>query len=80
MLLTQLSVTICDSGLAQHGDPHAHFRPMPQDNELYVLAESHHRIAKERSMRRRKLKWLRGSLASLRRVVRAQGLHQPSKP
>jgi transposase len=29
-----------------------------QDNELYVLAQSHARIAKERAMRTRKLKWL----------------------
>jgi transposase len=31
---------------------------LPQDNELYVLAQSHARIHKERAMRRRKLKWL----------------------
>ncbi len=31
---------------------------LPQDKELYVLARSHDRIAKERSMRRRQLKWL----------------------
>ena len=31
---------------------------LPQDGELYVLAQSHARIAKERAMRRRKLKWL----------------------
>jgi hypothetical protein len=29
-----------------------------QDQELYVLAQSHARIHKERAMRRRKLKWL----------------------
>ena len=29
-----------------------------QDQELYVLAQSHARINKERAMRRRKLKWL----------------------
>ena len=38
---------------------------LPQDNELYVFAESHDRIAKERSMRRRKLKWLWARLAQL---------------
>jgi len=38
---------------------------LPQDNELYVFAESHDRIAKERSMRRRKLKWLWARLAEL---------------
>jgi transposase len=31
---------------------------LPQDQELYVFAESRDRIAKERSMRRRSLKWL----------------------
>jgi transposase len=31
---------------------------LPQENQLYVLAESNDRIAKERSMRRRQLKWL----------------------
>src|ERR1700686_1986359 len=33
-------------------------KPLPQDQELYVLAQSHARINKERAMRRRKLKWL----------------------
>src|SRR5260370_32791070 len=31
---------------------------LPQEQELYVLAESRARIHKERAMRRRKLKWL----------------------
>jgi transposase len=31
---------------------------LPQDGELYVFAESHDRVAKERAMRRRQLKWL----------------------
>jgi len=31
---------------------------LPQEQELYVFAQSHARIHKERSMRRRKLKWL----------------------
>jgi hypothetical protein len=38
---------------------------LPQDNELYVFAESLDRIAKERSMRRRQLKWLWARLAQL---------------
>ncbi len=38
---------------------------LPEDNELYVFAESQDRIAKERSMRRRKLKWLWVRLAQL---------------
>ena len=32
-----------------------------QEQELYVLAQSHARILKERAMRRRKLKWLWGA-------------------
>ena len=31
---------------------------LPQDQELYVFAQSHARVHKERAMRRRKLKWL----------------------
>jgi transposase len=31
---------------------------LPQEQELYVLAQSHARINKERAMRQRKLKWL----------------------
>jgi transposase len=31
---------------------------LPQEQELYVLAQSHARIDKERAIRRRKLKWL----------------------
>jgi transposase len=38
---------------------------LAQQDELYVLAESHDRIAKERSMRRRRLKWLWARLKQL---------------
>jgi len=38
---------------------------LAQDGELYVFAESRDRVAKERSMRRRQLKWLWGRLAKL---------------
>jgi len=38
--------------------PGVRVKLLPQDQELYVLAESQDRIAKERSMRRRQLKWL----------------------
>jgi hypothetical protein len=31
---------------------------LPQDGELYVLAQSADRVSKERAIRRRKLKWL----------------------
>jgi hypothetical protein len=38
---------------------------LPEAGELYVFAESFDRIAKERSMRRRQLKWLWARLAQL---------------
>ena len=38
---------------------------LPQEQELYVLAQSHARINKERAMRRRKLKWLWARLKQL---------------
>ena len=38
---------------------------LPQESELYVLAESNDRAAKERSMRRRQLKWLWARLKQL---------------
>ena len=38
---------------------------LAQEGEVYVLAESHDRIAKERSMRRRRLKWLWARLKQL---------------
>jgi transposase len=38
---------------------------LPQQQELYVLAQSHARINKERAMRRRKLKWLWGRLKQI---------------
>jgi hypothetical protein len=38
---------------------------LAQDGELYVFAESHDRVAKERSMRRRQLKWLWKRLAQI---------------
>jgi hypothetical protein len=39
---------------------------LPQEGELYVLAESQDRIGKERSMRRRQLKWLWKRLGELK--------------
>jgi|SRR5579859_725867 len=38
---------------------------LPEDGELYVFAQSVDRIAKERSMRKRQLKWLWARLAQL---------------
>ena len=40
---------------------------LPQDGDLYVFVESAARIGKERSMRRRKLKWLWKRLKELKR-------------
>jgi len=38
--------------------PGVQVKLLPQDGELYVFAESKDRVAKERAMRRRQLKWL----------------------
>jgi transposase len=38
--------------------PGVEVKLLPKEGELYVLAQSHARINKERAMRRRKLKWL----------------------
>lgn len=46
--------------------PGVRVKLLPQEGELYVFAESQERIAKERSMRRRQLKWLWSRLAQLR--------------
>jgi transposase len=53
------------------GKPWQEVRPgvqvklLPQDGELYVFAESIDRVAKERAMRRRQLKWLWARLKQL---------------
>src|SRR6202140_1283891 len=44
----------------------AHPSTSAQEQELYVLAQSHARIAKERAMRRRKLKWLWARLKQIK--------------
>jgi transposase len=44
---------------------------LPQEQELYVLAQSRARINKERAMRRRKLKWL---WARLKQIAAMEGL------
>ena len=46
--------------------PGVRVKLLPQEGELYVFAESQDRIAKERSMRHRQLKWLWARLAQLR--------------
>jgi len=45
--------------------PGVQVKLLPQEGELYVFAQSADRIAKERSMRRRQLKWLWARLAEL---------------
>jgi transposase len=45
---------------------------LPQENELYVLAQSHDRVNKERAMRRRQLKGLVKRLKELRQMSLAR--------
>ena len=45
--------------------PGVQVKLLAQEGELYVFAESRDRVAKERSMRRRQLKWLWARLAKL---------------
>jgi len=49
----------------QEARPGVKVKLLPQEGELYVFAQSEDRIAKERSMRRRQLKWLWARLAKL---------------
>ena len=42
----------------QQARPGVELKLLPQDGELYVFAQSRDRVAKERAMRRRQLKWL----------------------
>jgi hypothetical protein len=42
----------------QEARPGVQVKLLPQDGDLYVLAESADRVSKERAIRRRKLKWL----------------------
>ena len=52
----------------QEARPGVQVKLLPQDGELYVFAHSKDRVAKERSMRRRQLKWLWARLADLHRM------------
>ena len=45
--------------------PGVQVKLLPEDGELYVFAQSADRVAKERAMRRRQLKWLCARLAQL---------------
>ena len=49
----------------QEARPGVQVKLLPQDGELYVFAESRDRVAKERAMRRRQLKWLWKRLGQL---------------
>jgi len=48
--------------------PGVQVKLLPQDGELYVFAESADRVAKERAMRRRQMRWLWARLAQLSRM------------
>ena len=62
--LTRLEQALLDKPW-QPARPGVQVKLLAQDDELYVFAESRDRIAKERSMRRRQLKWLWARLAKL---------------
>jgi hypothetical protein len=49
----------------QEARPGVEVKLLPQDGELYVFAQSIDRVAKERAMRKRQLKWLWKRLADL---------------
>jgi len=49
----------------QQARPGVAVKLLPQEGELYVLAQSCDRVAKERAMRRRQLKWLWKRLAQI---------------
>ena len=49
----------------QEARPGVQVKLLPQDGELYVFAQSWDRVAKERAMRRRQLKWLWKRLAQI---------------
>lgn len=51
-----MRLTAAGTGLGEGED--VRVKLLAQDQELYVFAESRERIAKERRMRRRQLKWL----------------------
>jgi hypothetical protein len=54
----------------QEARPGVTVKLLPQEGELYVLARSADRVAKERSMRRRQLKWLWKRLRQLQGMKR----------
>jgi transposase len=62
--LTALEQALLEKPWAQ-ARPDVRVKLLAQDQELYVFAESRARIAKERGMRRRQLKWLWARLKQL---------------
>jgi transposase len=62
--LTRLEKALADKPW-QDARPGVQVKLLPQDSELYVFAQSADRVAKERAMRRRQLKWLWGRLQQL---------------
>jgi transposase len=52
----------------QQARPGVQVKLLPQDDGLYVFAESADRVAKERAMRKRQLKWLWARLKELHRM------------
>src|SRR5881409_2339959 len=62
--LTRLEKALLDKPW-QAARPGVQVKLLAQDDELYVFAESRDRVAKERSMRRRQLKWLWARLNKL---------------
>lgn len=63
--LTKLEKELIDKPW-QQARPGVQVKLLPQDGELYVFAESHDRVAKERAMRKRQLKWLWARLHQLK--------------
>lgn len=62
--LTRLEKQLLDKPWHQ-ARPGVQVKLLPQEGELYVLAQSADRVAKERAMRRRQLKWLWARLKQL---------------
>jgi transposase len=62
--LTRLEKALADKPW-QDARPGVQVKLLPQDSELYVFAQSADRVAKERAIRRRQLKWLWGRFQQL---------------
>lgn len=62
--LSKLEKSLLDKPWCE-AKPGVRVKLLPQDGELYVFAESRDRVAKERAIRRRKLKWLWARLKQL---------------